>query len=160
MAGETPCRSCATPIHSRRTPLRVPLAPSPCPCVHWPPPLPPDLLSCSHNLPGENIQPCIYSGGSDPLCFPQAMAPKTLMRLHLTPILRTQSQRRFSRENTHFQVSLPHGPLRSVGHRHPPALCDHEACLALAAPAGLHSCCGHVPGTVLGRPEAWFQLSS
>ena len=84
------------------------------PTPHGPPALP----SRRPNLPGRTTQPCVHSGGSDPLCFPQATAPTTLMRLLPTPPLSTRSQRKFSRENT----TLPSLPPTQV-----PQICQPQS---------------------------------
>lgn len=158
----------ATPVCPGRTPLRVPITLSPCPMCPRASPTTPSLLPSSVNLPRRTTQPRVHPGGPDPLLCPQGTASKTLTRQFPAPILRTRSQRKFSRENTHFQVSLPHRYPRSVSHRHLPdppgppgrSAARAKAILLLGPLLQDSTAAAAMLGTVLGRPGAWFQLSS
>lgn len=58
-------------------------------------------------------------------------SPKNADATLPTPMLRTWSQRKFSREHTHFQVSPPHGSPRCVSYRHPqPCVTMRRVCSA------------------------------
>lgn len=132
-------------------------------------PVSPGTPQCP-SLSGWPTRPLCPLCGSDPPLFSAGHSPQNADVTLPAPILRTRSQRKFSREDTHISKSPCHTgpPDQSTTDTSWPYAATRYICSAsegflLLRPLlqdRQHRCCGHALGTVLGRPGAWFQLSS